>query len=363
MMSKDNKETNLEKYFKVALREGPGRVGCRKTLKPPLQRGTVLVKILYAGICGSDIARVKDKDPKWDSIVLGHEAVGIIEDISNETSKKTSLRKADKVAIIPLIPCRNCYFCGKGFYSSCSGYSFIGSRINGAFSEYMLVDVNNLIKLPDDKDLEKYTLLEPLTVALHAIYKADIKFGKKVVIFGAGTIGLLIFQILRKLTYCEVVMIDIDEFKLKLAEKLGSIHNINFNNKSINDYIRKNICNYGVDIVFEVSGANIAKKKAIEIISPNGNIILVGTSAKDVLFDSRIFELLLRKEVKVKGAWMSYSSPFPGTEWETGVRLLKDDLIDVNPIITHRYNLKNISEAFEMILDSDENNCKVIINM
>lgn len=349
--------------MKVALRQGPNNMVCRTIKKPELSEDGVLVRVLHVGICGSDIARVRDNDPKWDNVVLGHEAVGVIEEISNSASIKSVFKKGDKVVIIPLIPCQKCYFCSKGMYSSCTDYSFIGSRINGALSEYLLVDFNNLIKLPDDKDIEKYTFLEPLTVAIHAIYHTEIKFGKSAMVFGAGTIGLLIFQLLKNSTFYKVVIADIDEFKLNIASQLGSVHNVNLVNESLGDYIKHNIDNNGVDEVFEVSGANSAKKNAIHIVKPGGSIILVGSSNNDINFDRNTFELITRKELKLIGSWMSCSSPFPGNEWLSGIEMLKGNLIDTKPLITHRFQLENISDAFNMITKNTEKYCKVIVNI
>ncbi len=353
----------LSNTMKAALRQSPGKVICNNVRKPELDGSEkVLIKVLHVGICGSDISRVRDPDNKWNGRILGHEAVGIVEEVGGEVSIKSSLKIRDKVAIIPLIPCFECYFCKRGMYSSCQHYSFIGSRVGGALSEYILVDPKNLIKLPDDEDILKYTLLEPLTIALHTIYQANIKLGETAVIFGAGTIGLLIMQVLKNLAYNDLVIIDIDNFKLNLAKKLGSLHNINSNRESIDQYIKKNISSTGIDIVFEVSGAISAKQSAIQIIKPGGSIILIGTSNNDNIFDGPTFELITRKELKLIGSWMSYSNPFPGVEWQVGVEILKNNLIDIKSLITHSYRLDEIEAAFSMILNNAEKYCKVMIN-
>jgi len=182
-------------------------------------------------------------------------------------------------------------------------------------------------------------------------------------VFGAGAIGLLIFQLLKNRTSYKVVMADIDEFKLNIASQLGSAHNVNLVNESLDDYIKRNIDNNGVDEVFEVSGANAAKKDAIHIVKSGGSIILVGLSNNDINFDRKTFELITRKELKLTGSWMSYSSPFPGNEWLSGIEMLKENLIDTKPLITHRFQLENISDAFDMIIRSTEKYCKLIIDI
>ena len=357
-------DKSLKGFMKAAVRYGPGKVIC-ETLKKPILKDSskVLLKVLNVGICGSDIVRVKDTDKKWDGKIFGHEAVGEVKEIIDNNEENISLKVGDKVAIVPLIPCFKCYFCTQGMYSSCVNYSFIGSRTNGALSEYMLVNINNLIKIPEDENIEKYSLLEPLTVALHAIYKTGGELRKSAVIFGSGTIGLLIYQILNNLALYEIVIADVDDYRLNIAKKLGSNNNLNLAKTSLDYYIKENIDKKGVDLVFEVSGANSARINAIQIIKPGGTVVLVGTSPGDVVFDGKTFELITRKELNITGCWMSYSNPFPGNEWLTGIKILKDNLIDIKSLITHRYKLCDIEAAFNMILDNKEKYCKVIINL
>ena len=349
--------------MKAALRQKPGVVECVDVKEPAISDDEVLIRVKYVGICGSDIARVKDADPKWNDIILGHEAVGIIEGISEKISKEYFLNIGDKAAIIPLMPCGRCCFCIKGMYSSCINYSFIGSRVNGAFAEYLSVKPKNLIKLPADDNMEKYVFLEPLSVAIHAISQTDIRFGKKILLFGSGTIGLLIYQLLKNLISCEVIVVDIDDFKLNIAKKIGSVHNLNINNTTVQSYIEKIAGFNGIDEVFEVSGANSVIKNAIESVNSGGRIILVGTPSNDIHLDKKTFELIIRKELRLIGCWMSYSGSFPGAEWSSAVKLLNNDSINTEHLVTHRYMLKDIDKAFNMICKNTDNYCKVIINI
>lgn len=348
--------------MKTAFKKGQKRIVCVETKKPDIRKDDdVLVKILHAGICGTDINRVRTVNKKWDSIILGHEGVGLIEKIGN---KVKSFKIGEKVAIIPLIPCFNCKFCDEGSYSSCNNYSFIGSKVNGLFSEYISLNEKNLIKLPETVDIEKYIFLEPLTIALHSIYKANLKLGQSVTILGAGTIGLLIFQILRNLGMYDVVITDISKYKLKIAKKLGAHHCVNVAKDKLEEYIKKNICGFGVDVTFESSGSNDARNDSILVTKCKGNIVLIGTSPENVSFKGSIFELIIRKELILMGAWMSYSSPFPGLEWTTAIKILEQNLIDTRPMRSYRYKLTEVNEAFDIIFNSKEKRfVKVIIDM
>jgi len=348
--------------MKAAFKKGQKRVVCVEVKKPDIKKDDdVLVKILHAGICGSDINRIRTVNKKWDSKILGHEGVGLIEKIGN---KVKFFKIGDKVAIIPLVPCFNCKFCDEGNYSSCNNYSFIGSRVNGLFSEYISLNEKNLIKLPETIDIEKYIFLEPLTVALHSIYKANLKLGQSVTILGAGTIGLLIFQILRNLGMYDLVIADISEYNLKIAKKLGVHHRVNVAKDKLEEYIKKNICKFGVDVTFESSGSNDAKNNSILVTKSKGNIVLIGTSPENVSFKGNIFELILRKELVLMGTWMSYSSPFPGLEWATAIKILDQNMIDTKSMISYRYKLTKVNEAFDIIFSSKEKRfIKVAIDM
>ena len=156
---------------------------------------------------------------------------------------------------------------------------------------------------------------------------------------------------------------DIDENKINIARKLGASHCINASEEGIEKYIGKYICKYGVDAVFESSGVNSAKSDSILAAKAKGTIVLVGTSPDDIVFKGETFELITRKELMLSGCWMSYSDPFPGLEWTTAQKILEHNMIDVKSMVTHRYKLEEVEEAFDMIFGRKESFCKVIIDM
>src|SRR5659263_184884 len=148
---------------------------------PQISEGEVLVKVKATGICGSDIPRVLGNGAHYYPIVLGHEFSGEVVEIGNAVK---TVRIGDRVAGVPLIPCLKCEDCQKGNYSQCKFYSFIGSRVQGSFAEYVKAPEQNVVKFKDNVSFEKGAFFEPSTVALHGLNCADYHGGEDVAILG-----------------------------------------------------------------------------------------------------------------------------------------------------------------------------------
>lgn len=314
--------------MKAAFLKENKEIAIEKMTLPIVMDGHALIKVKYSGVCGSDIPRIFNNGARYYPIVLGHEFSGVIENIN--TNEK-NLKIGDRVAVAPLIPCMNCKDCKKGNYSQCKDYTFIGSRIQGAWAEYISVPINNIVKLPEEVSLKQGAFFEPLTVALHALSLYESPANKKVAILGMGTIGLLTLQCVKAMGAKEVTAIDICDKKLELSKKVGAdkIFNLSANGVEIEKY----------DLIIESSGANSSFKYALEIAENKGEILYIGTPHNNLEFTPNQFELINRKELTLKGAWMNYSGIFPGKEWETAnelfskKRIIIDDLIDVETSI------------------------------
>jgi len=158
---------------------------------PQPKEGEVLIKVKATGICGSDIPRVLGDGAHYYPIVLGHEFSGEVV----ETGKGvTSVKPGDRVAGVPLLPCMKCDDCQKGSYSQCKFYSFIGSRVQGSFAEYVVAPERNVVKFDDSVSFEQGAFFEPSTVAFHGLNRVEYRGGEDVAILGGGTIGLFTAQ-------------------------------------------------------------------------------------------------------------------------------------------------------------------------
>lgn len=298
---------------------------------PVLGDGEVLIKVRATGICGSDLPRVLGNGAHYFPIILGHEFSGDVMEIGKSV---TSIKVGDRVTGAPLVPCLKCDDCQKGYYSQCKNYTFIGSRINGSFAEYVKMPEKNAVKFDPSISYEQGALFEPSTVALHGVNCARYHGGEDVAILGGGTIGLFTAQWAKIYGAKRVFVFDIDDDRLALAKRLGADVTINTRDEHFKDTIKKLTSNKGFGFVFETAGIDITMKLAFEIAANKASVCFIGTPTKDLTFTPALLENMLRKEFTLTGSWMSYSSPFPGKEWEltahyfsTGELKFDDDLI------------------------------------
>lgn len=325
--------------------------------KPKARTGNVVIKVAYCGICGSDIPRYFKGGVHSFPQILGHEFSGIVDEVGENV---TSVHVGDRVAVAPLIPCGKCNLCQSGEPAMCPNYSFIGSRQSGAMADFVEVPERNCIKIPDNLSLKEAALLEPLAVAIHGVDRVNIHSGAKVMILGAGTIGFLTLLTLRAKGVGEIIVVDLNQRKLDLAKEIGADVIINPLNISLKDYFSTHEL---PEIVYETAGSSITQAQAIEFTRIKGNVVFVGTSTKEVVLKSEVFEKILRHELNITGSWMSYSTPFPGYEWKAGLRYMATKEIDVTPLITGEFRLEDKEIPFNKMVEKDTDQIKLLYKL
>ena len=325
---------------------------------PEIKDDEVLVKVRACGICGSDIPRVMNKGVHFYPIIVGHEFGG---DVVKVGSKVKNTGLGQRVTAAPLIPCGSCPECQKGNPAMCTHYSFIGSRQDGAMAEYVAVPARNLVPIADSVSYEQAAMIEPITVALHGIERAGVmEGGKSALVYGCGTIGMLTIQCLKAKGIERVYAIDIDEHKLEIAKKLGAYEVINSGKVDVVEYFNE----HGkVDFAFETAGVNFLQAQIIELVNKRGKIVYIGTAHGDVKLPAKSFEQILRSEIFVTGSWMSYSAPFPGSEWTAAAEYLAAGKIKTAELISHKFKLSDGIKAFETLTDRNSGAIKVMYVM
>lgn len=314
----------------------------------PKAEGTMVkVKVLSCGICGSDIPRYFENAARRYPIILGHEFCGKVIETGNNVKK---LKKDDMVVGIPLVPCFECDDCRAGDYALCKNYRFIGSSLNGAFCEELLLDERNLFKI-DSKIASKYcALFEPSTIALHAVKVYPDIAEKKVAVIGGGTIGEFLYLWSKIYGAKKVVLFvrrhDNDDFYRKIG-----IDTIELSDEeSVRLSKEKYTLGKGFDIVFDATGSNQTIISSFDLAGNHAGVCLVGTPTKTISFTKRQWETLNRKEIRLTGTWMSYSAPFPGAEWkETAEALMAGKLTLNDYFFAGQFKLQDINEAFSFI--------------
>ncbi|MBQ3126942.1 MAG: alcohol dehydrogenase catalytic domain-containing protein, partial [Clostridia bacterium] len=221
---------------------------------PEVKPGMIKVKVRASGICGSDIPRVLHNGAHFFPIVLGHEFAGDVVEIGEGV---TNVAVGDTVSGAPLVPCMKCADCQQGNYALCRHYSFIGSREQGSFAEYVVIPAINAIKYDSSIPYIQAAMFEPAAVALHGVMCNDFAGGGYVAILGGGTIGMFTAQWARIFGGRKVVVFDILEERLELARELGADATVN---TSEPDFMEKAMAitgGHGYDYVFETAGSTV----------------------------------------------------------------------------------------------------------
>lgn len=308
----------------------------------------VLVKVEACGICGSDIGRVMTTGTYSFPTIPGHEFAGVVEKIGSNVN---NVAPGDKAAIAPLMPCFDCPECEAGRYSLCDDYSFLGSRTDGAFAEYVKAPAMNVMKVPDDVSLEVAATIEPAAIILHGIHKVDLSLGDAVAVVGCGALGYFALQFAKLSGAQPLIAIDVDESKLELARQVGADVCINPMKEDAEARICEVTGGRGVALSIECAGNAPGRDLSIQATAKQGKVLLYGTAYGDVTFPHAVFEKIVRQEVEVIGSWNSYSVPFPGKEWFDIIELLRNKRLDVEPLITHRVGLDEVPEIFKDLKD------------
>lgn len=321
--------------------------------------GEVRVRVMASGICGSDIPRVLHNGAHFYPIVLGHEFSGVIDQIGDGVE---GFEIGDTVSGAPLLPCMKCADCQRGNYSLCRHYSFIGSREQGSFADYVVMPAKNAVKYDPSIPAVQAAMFEPSTVALHGLLCNDYRGGEYVAVLGGGTIGLFTAQWAKIFGSKKVVVFDIVRERLDLALRLGADEVINTTDE---DFMEKALAltgGAGYGVVFETAGNPTTVKIGFELAANKARFCCIGTPHRDLTFTPKLWECMNRKEFKLTGSWMSYSAPFPGREWELTAHYFASGQLKFDPALIYRtYPMSQAADAFALYRDPASVKGKVML--
>lgn len=312
---------------------------------PECKSGWVIVQVKAAGICSSDVPRIFTKGTYHFPTVPGHEFSGIVHSVSDAGNSHLI---GKHVGVFPLIPCRNCKSCSDKHYEMCENYDYIGSRRDGAFAEYVAVPVWNLIEIPENMPFEVAAMLEPFSVALHAIKFGNVTAHDNVAIIGTGMIGLAAGLWARKMGTNNVTVIGRNEDKRNMVEHCQLAYSIGLNCDDQDKY----------DFVLEAVGTPDAVEMAINATKRGGRLVLMGNPSGDIPLKQSVYWKILRKQLKITGTW---NSSFDGTnpsDWTDAVQTLSN--IEAATLITHRFSQENLIDGLELMRGHKEPYCKVM---
>ena len=314
---------------RAAVLLSPGHVELEQRPIPDLASTEVLVKVIAVGVCGSDVhyyqhGRIGDA-VVTAPIILGHEAAGVVAAVGTDVTKR---RTGDRVAIEPGVPCGRCGQCRVGRYNLCPHMIFLATPpIDGAFTEYLAVHEDFAHPLPEFLSYQAGAMMEPLSVAIWACRKAGITGGDRVLVTGAGPIGLLAIQVARALGATEVAVSDINDHRLELAESLGATRTRLEPGGDFGE----------ADTLIECSGAPSALAAGLEALRPAGVAVAVGMGPSDAM--ELPVALIQRREISLTGTFR-YANTYPAA-----IALADSRRVDLESMITDHFALSETSEA------------------
>jgi L-iditol 2-dehydrogenase len=333
--------------MKALVLHGPGDYRVEPNWPAPEPRpGWVMVRVSFAGICGSDLPRFAVTGSYHHPMILGHEFAGEI--MLPGSSSRFS--KGDRIAALPLIPCGQCPGCLSGEPFHCTRYQFLGSRNDGGFAELCLVPEANLFSLPPGLDLRVGAMIEPMSVALHVVRRSGFKAGQSALVFGAGTIGLLVAFWLREFHASRVSIADVRTESLNLAQELGFREAVDAGRQEPAGPF---------DAVFEAAGSARALISAVEQASDRGTITVVGRDTADTVLPHATFERLMRKELRLLGCW-GYN--LKGDEATLHEALANESLL-LSRLITQEVGLDRAPATIAQMVQKRFYYCKVLVGM
>ena len=319
---------------------------------PHIGSGEVLVKIEACGICGTDAGMYDGKIGYGEHTVgkiFGHEATGIVHDVGGDVRR---VETGDRVVVAPVYYCGECMHCIAGDENLCMNWVCIGEEADGGYAEYIRVPERQVYSLPDNIGFVEGTLLaDPVPTPLHAMRsRAHIKPGDSVAVWGTGPQGFCALQI-AKLSGATVVVIARKKEKLLLARKLGADAVVNSETEDVRESLL-HLYPYGVDFCIESGGYPEAVSQALACVKRGGRIVMIGLQ-KPLTVD--IEDMLWGEKELVASVSSTYR------EFEIGIQLAGAKQIYLKPLVTHRFSLESIKEAFDLLTRRDEVVIKAVV--
>ena len=337
----------LNEYKRLDLQDVP---------EPRIEPDEVLIRVRSCGICGSDVHGFDGSSGRRiPPLIMGHEASG---EIAETGAAVNAFKPGDRVTFDSMICCRDCAFCRAGRPNLCESRRVLGVscedyRRHGAFAEYVAVPQHIVFPMPDGVAFDEAAMVEPVSVAVHAVGRAQPALGDTALVVGAGMIGLLTIQALRSAGCGSIVAVDLATDRLELAKRLGADHTIQSGGDTdVPALIREMTNGVGADVVLEAVGADATVSMSLQSVRKGGKVILIGNVTPTVSFP---LQDVVTREVDVLGSCAS-SNDYPAC-----LELMQRGSIQVRPVLSASVPLERGPEMFDRLYAREPGLTKVVL--
>lgn len=340
--------------MKAALKTAEGTFEVTEVNRPQIPCADwVLARVRVAGICGTDLRHWKKHEPELEHHIMGHELAGEVVEVGVAVS---NVAPGDRVVIESVMGDGECEWCRIQQYNLCPNLYEVRTKcVSRAYGEFVVGPAKKFYKLPDHVSFEEAALIDTFSVCLHAQHKSGLSINDKVAIIGAGPIGLGQLM-LAKASGADVLITDVVDSALELAQELGANVILNSEREDPVTAVKAFTGGRGADIVFECCGGEMMPTtlpQATQMARRGGKVVLVGGFDKGVTEIGLEWQRIQMSEITLIP---SASFSFHGLDAEQGMalELLSKGKLDASKLITHRFNLDQINEAFEAAAAKDE---------
>lgn len=319
--------------MRAAVLHAPKDLRVEAARDPAPGAGEALVRVRAVGLCGTDFRIWSGDRPVRYPLIMGHEFVG---EVAQVGSGVNTLRPGDAVAVEPNYSCGTCALCREGNRNLCLARTAVGIDVDGGLAELARVPARCCWPAPAGLSVEQLLLTEPLAVVVRAVNRGAVRVGETAAVLGTGTLGLLAVQVLKS-RGARVLAVSRSDRRFALASELGAgaVHSLEAGSGA--EAAKRFSGREGVDLVVETAGTPEAVEVALELARPGGRAVLTGLPHEP----SRVhFFWVVRRELTILGS-MIYQDEFP-----QAMRLLRDGAVKAGPLVTHRFDLDAVGEAF-----------------
>lgn len=333
--------------MKALVIETPGRALYQKVPTPTPGRGETLIRVAAAGLCGTDLHIYRGEYMAQYPIIPGHEFSGTVAALGEGV---TDLKVGQRIAVDPNIFCHQCTFCRRQMHNQCLNLKAVGVNFDGAFAEYAIAPQDAIYPI-GDLSFEQAAFVEPLSCVVYAMQRARPAPGDNVLLFGAGPMGCLLMQMLRRNGAAQVIVVDRVAERLHRAGTLGASHTV-LADVEQGPRLRE-LAPQGFDFVVDATGVLEVVERAFDYLRPRGTMFVFGVCPKDARIRISPYQVF-RNDWRIIGSFaLCYT-------FQEAIRLLQNGTIQVEGLVSHRLSLDRAAEGFTAI-QQDPERMKVLV--